>query len=592
MQLILDLIKKNQSRIINYSIYWVPLLVGVWSVIQGQDRSSDLANYHLYNGFSFLNEKTEIDFGVAGLQTYFNPLIDTLYYFLNTHLYPPFFGFLIGIIHGLNFILLFKIIEIIIKPKKVKGYSKLIFFLSISGLLTSNFISVIGSSSGDNLTSIFVLLSLLLMMKTWGKLKKENITNTLYFLASGILIGIGVTLKLTNIIYAAALCSSLIIYPGDYRKKIKVFIVYAISALIGFVSFGGLWYLKIFNLFQNPFFPIFDGFFNDSNKPLFSFMHWGPNSIIEAFAWPFIITFNTERMAGGQIHQILWLIAYLLLIIFLIKKFILKNNELKKIPAIESYLILFLCLSFFIWMKVFSVQRYLIPAELLSPAIIFILYKRMYKNERFIKSLLLANIILVLLGGFGNYGHTAWQNPPFKANLPRIANSSKSTVIIPNEEVGWLVTLFPKDLAFIRIDAFENKYNQYALNKIYQRPGKKYCIFHGYYFWRLDNVKKWSKILSTLNLLSSKEKCEALDSFINRIKFRGKITYLSGQKNVCEISLKDEDFKDQSIENIKIISNIDVYLKKYNFNLKKNSCTLFKANFGTETRMYNWCQIE
>ena len=42
----------------------------------------------------------------------------------------------------------------------------------------------------------------------------------------------------------------------------------------------------------------------------------------------------------------------------------------------------------------------------------------------------------------------------------------------------------------------------------------------------------------------------------NKIKFRGKITYLTGQENSCEISLKAEDFKDQSLENKKIISTI------------------------------------
>lgn len=587
----LDLIKKNQYRAINYSIYWVPFLIGLWSAILGQDRSSDLANYHLYNGFSFLNEKTEIDFGVAGLQTYFNPLIDVLYYFLNTQLYPPLFGFLIGLIHGLNFIIIFKIIEIIIKPKKGNSANKLIFFLAISGLLTSNFISVIGSSSGDNLTSIFVLSSLLILMKLWGKLRKANKVNTLYLGFSGILIGIGTTLKLTNIIYAVALCLSLITYPGNYQKKIKVFFVFAIGMLLGFIVLGGGWYLKIYNLFHNPFFPIFDNFFNGINGPLFSFMHWGPNSLLETFAWPLIITFNTKRMAGGQIHQILWLIIYFLIIIFIFKKFICKNNNLKKIPTIESYLILFLCLSFFVWMKIFSVQRYLIPIELLTPTIIFILYKKIYKNEEIIKNLLLTNIFLVLLGGFGNYGHTEWKTPPFKADLPQIENSKNSTVIIPNEEVGWLVTLFPKDLAFIRIDSFEKKNNEYALDKINQRSGKKYCIFHGYYFWRLDNVKKWSKILSSLNLLSSKEKCEAVDTFVNKIKFRGKITYLTGQENSCEISLKAEDFKDQSLENKKIISTMAVYFKKYNFNLDQKSCSLFKANLGNETRIYHWCQI-
>jgi len=48
----------------------------------GQDRNFDLANYHLYNGFSFLNNKLSIDIAAAGVQTYLNPLLDVFFYYL------------------------------------------------------------------------------------------------------------------------------------------------------------------------------------------------------------------------------------------------------------------------------------------------------------------------------------------------------------------------------------------------------------------------------------------------------------------------------------------------------------------------------
>ncbi len=66
----------------NYKIFFflVPIFFGAWSYLLGQDRNADLINYHLYNAFAFLNNK-HYDFAVAGLQSFFNPLIDLPYYF-------------------------------------------------------------------------------------------------------------------------------------------------------------------------------------------------------------------------------------------------------------------------------------------------------------------------------------------------------------------------------------------------------------------------------------------------------------------------------------------------------------------------------
>lgn len=569
---------------------WVPFFFGLWSLILGQDRSSDLANYHLYNGYAFLHGKTEVDFGVASIQTYFNPILDVFYYFLNTHLYPPLFGFLIGFIHGLNYTLVYKIGQVLVGAKLKKQADRLIFLLSIAGVLTSNFLSVIGTSSGDNISALLILLSLLLVINKWGELQSPSNVRIFSLILAGIFVGTATTLKLTNASYALSLCLSLIFIPIPYIKRLKLIFIYGFGALIGFLIFGGFWYFKIWNLFHNPFFPIFNNIFQinpDGNSTIF---HWGPNTIWEVLLWPFIITIDTERMAGGKIHQIIWPVLYILAITCIYKNRFKKNSSIK-LNSLDIYVTSFIFIGFVVWMKAFCVQRYLIPLELIAPCLIFILCLNLFKNKEFFKIIIISNIILVLLGGYGNYGHTEWQNPPFKIDLPYIKDPSNSSVIIINNEVGWLVTLFPKELSFVRLDAFEKKYNKYAYNILNKKSGQKFYLFNGYYYWRNDNVKKWSNSLSSLGIMSTKNSCKKLDLFIKYIKFKGQVNFLEEGKYSCEISIRDQDKKDFSIENNKIIFEAEKNLNKYGFDLEKNSCAIIQGKFGNETRVFNWCKI-
>jgi putative flippase GtrA len=74
---------------------------GVLSVVLGQDANWDFANYHLYNAYAVIHGRLLTDFAAAGLQTYFNPLLDVPYYLMTVHLSAPVVAFVMGVAHGL-----------------------------------------------------------------------------------------------------------------------------------------------------------------------------------------------------------------------------------------------------------------------------------------------------------------------------------------------------------------------------------------------------------------------------------------------------------------------------------------------------------
>ena len=98
-----------QPRAPGMAMWLVPVLFGLLSIGLGQDDNWDLRNYHWYNAYALLNGRLDLDMAPGQWQSYFNPLIDVPYYLLSTTLPGPLVGFLMGFVHGLNFVLLLAI---------------------------------------------------------------------------------------------------------------------------------------------------------------------------------------------------------------------------------------------------------------------------------------------------------------------------------------------------------------------------------------------------------------------------------------------------------------------------------------------------
>src|SRR5579863_2209881 len=76
-------------RLAPAEIAWLVAVVLGWAamvVARGKDMSWDFRNYHWYIPYAFLHGRLSFDTAVAHQATYYNPLLDTPFYFLATHL--------------------------------------------------------------------------------------------------------------------------------------------------------------------------------------------------------------------------------------------------------------------------------------------------------------------------------------------------------------------------------------------------------------------------------------------------------------------------------------------------------------------------
>jgi hypothetical protein len=611
---------KNHSLI--YTQILVPIFFGLWSLLLGQDRNFDLQNYHLYNAFAFLNDKFNIDFAVAELHSYSNPIIDLPYYFLITHSGPKLTAFLFGLLNGLIFLLLLRLAIKYIPPKFKGKRNGIAIFLAFAGTLTPNFLAGLGNSMGDNLTSLLVIFSLLLIIYSFESDNKENKENkiTIKIILSGLLMGLATGLKLTNATYALSLSLAILIlfpcqYNLAYKQKIiyrfKICVIFSAAAFLGILIASGFWYFKMWQHFNNPFFPSLGNLFPNQYLNFDAFSShlpghfFGPRYLYEYLIWPYISSIDHLRAGRGLVHQIQWPIFYSL-IIFLALRFIflkrnVNENVQKNLPVI--FLITYVLIAYFIHTIIFSIQRYLVPIEVLLPLLIFLVLTNLASNEKawkLTKGIIIPATLLVILGGFGTYGHSRFTDPAFNIEKIEINDPKNTTVLITDAReaektivdgadgapISWVITLLPKDVAFIRIDVFNNK--DEIINLAHERDGDKFALFSGAYNWRIDNIKTWNSVLSKLHLMSDLKDCGRVDRLVKKVNFRGEIQF-NFKENNCFLKLKNKDEVDLVKLNNQIISNAKERLKFTGFKIRH--CEIKKANVGGQNWRLNWCQL-
>ncbi|MFC5480060.1 hypothetical protein [Massilia suwonensis] len=439
------------------AMWIVPLLFGLISVLLRQDDNWDLRNYHLYNPFAWLNGKIGFDLAPAQMQSYFNPTLDLLYYGLVHALPGPLAGFVMGALHGLNFVLLLLIGRALL-PQQQPHRGRLALLLALAGMFGAGFVSQIGNTMGDNMTALFILGALLVLLRRWQVLAAAGLA----LLGAGLLAGLGTGLKLTNAVYALALCLSLFALPASFLARLRCMFTFGIGVLLGMAASAGHWYWKMWTMFGNPLFPQFNNLFHG---PLASPMavgdtNWLPQGWIERLLWPFVFALDPRQVSEIRLSLLVWPILYVAFI--LLGMHLLARRDRTSAPdgALRSHhamLWLFFGLAYLVWMNLFSIYRYLVPLELLAPLVLWLIAQRLKpgpQTARLVAALLLVVVAAALVKS-PSWGRAKWAGESFHAEVPAIAQPEESLVFTVHGDppMGWLVTMFPARLAFVSLSS-------------------------------------------------------------------------------------------------------------------------------------------
>src|SRR5215471_5181104 len=142
--------------------------VGLLSIALGPDNYWDLRYYHLYAPWAYLHDRYLYDIGPAQEQGFLNPTADLLLYGLissSLNETPRIIAFIMGAVHGFNAAALFAISWHVLRPFQASERWILRAVAWLMGVSGAGFVSLVGTSTNDLTSAMFVLGSLLGVLK-------------------------------------------------------------------------------------------------------------------------------------------------------------------------------------------------------------------------------------------------------------------------------------------------------------------------------------------------------------------------------------------------------------------------------------------
>lgn len=600
-------ISLNSERAQRCAIMLVPIAFGLISLLLGPDSNWDLRNYHLYNAYAFLNNKLSIDLAPAGMQSYFNPLLDIPYYLAINHWPPRLVGFLMGAMHGLNFVLVLAICRRLLSGLPQQDAVRTPLLLALAGCLTANFLSELGNTMGDNTTALFCLAAVWIALHAVSRIVDRQAGGDPLLLSAGLLAGLATGLKLTNAPHAAAICLALLALPISPARRVKAGFVFGMGVLAGMAITGGFWFYTMWQTFGNPLFPQFGRLFPN---PLASAVgvadtSWLPKGWWQYLAWPFLISLDAQKVGQLPVRQIIWAIVYALLLLLPIRRFLLRHTrpETGAMQAESRFLLTAVVLGFVLWMALFSVSRYLIALELLAPLIVFLLCARLlpYATARVVAFWTIGfATLIVLLGGVRTWGHEGWSDAAFHVDVPTLSEPARSTVLITQDDPpwGWLAVAFPPTVAFAQLNvnfprgpAFAAKVGQI----VESRGGPVYALFQGEHDGYPERAARMRQMADRLGLTASPGRCAALRWMVDKFRLRASIVTDDAalKPGSCRLDMqRREPAPDLDAQNRVHREKALQVLRSYGYSMREQACTLHAAGIGDGRQTFQWCPVE
>ncbi|WP_052523393.1 glycosyltransferase family 87 protein [Bradyrhizobium sp. STM 3809] len=411
----------------------------VYAYVAGEDINWDWQNYHDYAGFALLAGRFDVDVAPGGFQSFLNPLIYLLPYVVRHGLPAPWWGMALGALHGLNLAVVFWLTRVLLR--RAAHASTLAAALLIAAL-SPMALSEVGTSFADILTTIPILAGLALLFS-----HEDNDARPRHLLAAGLMFGAATGLKLTNATFLIAAGVSLLLMARPLRA---VVIFGAASALGGLVT-AGPWALKMLRDFGSPLYPFYNTIFRSPEAPLVSIVdtRFMPRSLADALAYPFDWVVGKHPSSEWPFRDPRFAVS----IVLLIAVFLTGLWQRREVLGLrDRRLMIFFWISYVLWLLAFSIQRYLMPLELLAAPLIVLLLIRLIDawrepvagqaSVRSRPAVVVAALAIALASQPTDWMRRPWSDP----YRPQLADALRqpATILLLQKPLGYVASVLPE----------------------------------------------------------------------------------------------------------------------------------------------------
>lgn len=467
---------------------------GLIAIYLGKELSWDLANYHYYNPYAFIHHRETLDYWPTSfIHQYICPTLDLFFYFLITTFPPKTAVFLIGSIHGINFWLLFLIARCFLTSSSSIQFA---FIFALLGMYGPTALPGIGSLQGDEIISIFILGFILLQIKQLQFYLKNNVLNKYFIFFGGLLLGIGAGLKLTAGLFVLSGVLAYLIFPFPWRHRLSLLFIYCVGVTLGMLAVAGYWMVLLWQHYHNPVFPFLNNIFKSSDFPAANWTEtrFLPQGILQTLFFPFYFSLAGQAY-DTYFRDFRFAFVYIFFVLFAISAVWTAFRKKTSYDKVEVWLFLFYIFSFVIWEWYFSIMRYAVTLEMLSPLIIYLLARNIFQQKHWRLMVLIPTyyLIFLLMVPIGMVRAQWYSSDFFNVKMPAVVNQTPNASVLiaypayvnslePRPQ-SYLIPFFPSNWRFIGVpfnknvvDLSDRKVRQHIATLINENKGPLFLL--------------------------------------------------------------------------------------------------------------------
>ncbi len=396
----------------------------------GKDYNWDSLSYHVYAGYNAIENRLAADYFAASTQGYLNPYSHVPFYLmLKQGLAPQLVVALLALFHVLNLLIVYEIALLLNRRRDGTTAWVPVGLAVFFAFCNPVFILELGNTFNEITTSVPVLAGWYLLVREFHAPRRNWVA------LAGLLIGIAVALKLTNLFFSVTALPLLLLAPGSWKARAQSVLVFALAGLAGVLLAGGWWAWQIWEQFGNPFFPLFNNIFHAPDFTDGALKHYRfiPASFAELLLKPFYMALPNQGIHIEMVGPDLRYAALVILLALFAVKSVLGRPGVGKwsaaapFPAFEGQRLLAalglgVALAWGMWVLSSGNSRYFLPMSCLASVILATLLFRFTGRPRF---LVYASVALVLLqtalAGFGSdrrWTPAGWGASWFELDIP------------------------------------------------------------------------------------------------------------------------------------------------------------------------------
>jgi hypothetical protein len=450
----------RQLRLSRSELAFLGAALLVWTayvVWLGKDTSWDFRNYHWYIPYALLNDRMGIDIAVAHQGSYYNPYSDVPFYLLATHTTSWFAVAVLGLFQAANIVPLYLMARSSLRIENRALAAAAISFFAMTGGLT---LSLYGTHYYDNVMSLFTLTGLSILVLRRDELAAGPLGSVaLWSALGGLLCGAAAGLKLPEAPFAMGYAGALVAVGGSRRHLLTRLAAGAAGGLFGFLLCAGFWMWRMEELTGNPLFP----YFNDAFKSPMALaspyrdMRFLPTSFSKALLLPILFSIDWRIADDLPYTDIRVGIAYILIIAALAVWFAGKRAKDPLVdPRAARIAFAYAAVSYFFWIKLFAIYRYILQLEMAAPLLIAMAVGLLPLNRRTqLVSLGAIFFVAMLFTRSAHLEGAPLGDPYIEVDLPRIADPAHTMVVMTGDApLGFISPSLPPQVPVLRIDGW------------------------------------------------------------------------------------------------------------------------------------------